>query len=60
MELVFIPEQDQLRAGFVELGTVMEELGRALYCGPFLSSALLGACGLLQAGDEGTPETGGN
>jgi alkylation response protein AidB-like acyl-CoA dehydrogenase len=39
-------------AGFVELGIVMEELGRALYCGPFLSSAVLGCSALLQAGDE--------
>ncbi|HMD23705.1 MAG TPA: acyl-CoA dehydrogenase family protein, partial [Streptosporangiaceae bacterium] len=26
-------------ADFIDLGVVMEELGRALYCGPFLSSA---------------------
>src|SRR5579862_4639057 len=30
-------------AGLVEIGVVMEELGRALYCGPFLSSAVLAA-----------------
>jgi alkylation response protein AidB-like acyl-CoA dehydrogenase len=50
---LLVPEvYDGAGAGFVELGIVMEELGRALYCGPFLSSALLGCCALLQAGDE--------
>jgi len=27
--------------GIVELAVVMEEMGRALYCGPFLSSAVM-------------------
>jgi len=50
---LLVPEaSDGAGAGFVELGIVMEELGRALYCGPFLSSAVLGCCALLQAGDE--------
>jgi alkylation response protein AidB-like acyl-CoA dehydrogenase len=50
---LLVPEvYDGAGAGFVELGIVMEELGRALYCGPFLSSAVLGCCALLQAGDE--------
>jgi len=50
---LLVPEAyDGAGAGFVELGIVMEELGRALYCGPFLSSAVLGCCALLQAGDE--------
>jgi alkylation response protein AidB-like acyl-CoA dehydrogenase len=50
---LLVPEPyDGGGAGFVELGIVMEELGRALYCGPFLSSAVLGSCALLQAGDE--------
>ena len=50
---LLVPEvYDSAGAGFVELGIVMEELGRALYCGPFLSSAVLGCCALVQAGDE--------
>ena len=32
--------------GIVELAVVMEEMGRALYCGPFLSSAVLAATAL--------------
>ena len=39
-------------AGLVEIGVVMEELGRALYCGPFLSSAVLAASVLLGSGDD--------
>jgi alkylation response protein AidB-like acyl-CoA dehydrogenase len=39
-------------AGLVEIGVVMEELGRALYCGPFLSSAILAANALLGSGDD--------
>ena len=39
-------------AGVVEIGVVMEVLGRALYCGPFLSSAVLAANALLGSGDD--------
>jgi alkylation response protein AidB-like acyl-CoA dehydrogenase len=39
-------------AGPVEAGVVMEELGRALYCGPYLSSAVLAANALLGSGDD--------
>jgi alkylation response protein AidB-like acyl-CoA dehydrogenase len=39
-------------ADFVDLGVAMEELGRGLYCGPFLSSAVLAATALMSAGDE--------
>jgi alkylation response protein AidB-like acyl-CoA dehydrogenase len=39
-------------ASIVEIGVVMEELGRALYCGPFLSSAVLAANALLRSGDD--------
>jgi len=39
-------------ADFIDLGVVMEELGRALYCGPFLSSAVLAATVLTAADDE--------
>ncbi len=44
-------------ADFVDLGVVMEELGRALYCGPFLSSAVLAATALTAAGDEAAART---
>lgn len=37
-------------AGMVELGVVMEEMGRALYCGPFLS-ATVATLTLLEMGD---------
>jgi alkylation response protein AidB-like acyl-CoA dehydrogenase len=39
-------------ASLMETGVVMEELGRALYCGPFLSSAVLAASAVLGAGDD--------
>ncbi len=38
--------------GFVELGIVLEEMGRALLCAPFFSSAVLAANLLLVSGDE--------
>jgi alkylation response protein AidB-like acyl-CoA dehydrogenase len=38
--------------GWVELGIVMEEMGRALLCAPFFSSAVLAATTLLASGDE--------
>ena len=37
---------------FVELGIVLEEMGRALLCAPFFSSVVLGANTLLQSGDD--------
>jgi alkylation response protein AidB-like acyl-CoA dehydrogenase len=37
--------------GAVELGLAMEEMGRALLCAPFLSSAVLAANALLACGD---------
>ncbi|HEX4397038.1 MAG TPA: acyl-CoA dehydrogenase family protein [Trebonia sp.] len=37
--------------GIVELAIVMEEMGRALYCGPFLSSAVLAATALATVDD---------
>jgi alkylation response protein AidB-like acyl-CoA dehydrogenase len=39
-------------AGFAELGIVAQEMGRALFCGPFLSTAVLAAAALLQSRDE--------
>ncbi len=37
---------------YVELGIVLEEMGRALLCAPFFSSVVLGANTLLQSGDD--------
>jgi alkylation response protein AidB-like acyl-CoA dehydrogenase len=39
-------------AGFVDLQIVLEEMGRALLCAPFLSSVVLAANALLTAEDE--------
>jgi len=39
-------------AGFTELGLVLQEMGRALLCGPFLATAVLATEALLAAGDE--------
>jgi alkylation response protein AidB-like acyl-CoA dehydrogenase len=36
---------------FVELGVVLEEMGRALLCAPFFSG-VLASCALLQSGDD--------
>jgi alkylation response protein AidB-like acyl-CoA dehydrogenase len=38
--------------GFVQLQIVMEEMGRALVCAPFLSSAVLSVAALLAANDD--------
>ncbi len=38
--------------GFVELAIVMEEMGRALLCGPYFSSVVLAANAILNAGTE--------
>jgi alkylation response protein AidB-like acyl-CoA dehydrogenase len=37
---------------FIELGIVLEEMGRALLCAPFFSSAVLATTALLQSGDD--------
>ncbi len=39
-------------AGFVDLQIVLEEMGRALLCAPFLSTVVLAANALLTSGDE--------
>ncbi|MBV9380352.1 MAG: acyl-CoA/acyl-ACP dehydrogenase [Streptosporangiaceae bacterium] len=39
-------------AGFAELGIVAQEMGRALFCGPFLGTAVLAASALLESGDD--------
>ncbi len=38
--------------GYVELGIVLEEMGRALLCAPFFSTVVLAGNTLLQSGDE--------
>lgn len=38
--------------GFVELGIVLEEMGRALVCAPFFSSAVLATNAILNGADE--------
>ncbi len=38
--------------GFIELVVLLQEMGRALYPSPFLSSVILGAYTLLESGDE--------
>jgi alkylation response protein AidB-like acyl-CoA dehydrogenase len=38
--------------GYVELGIVLEEMGRSLLCAPFFSSVVLAANTLLQSGDD--------
>jgi alkylation response protein AidB-like acyl-CoA dehydrogenase len=42
--------------GMLELGLVLQEMGRALLCAPFLSSAVLGASALLESGDTAACE----
>jgi len=42
---------------FVELGVVLEEMGRALLCAPFFSTVVLAANTLLHAGDEAAKTT---
>ena len=39
-------------AGFTEVGIVAQEMGRALFCGPFLSTAVLAVAALLESGDD--------
>jgi alkylation response protein AidB-like acyl-CoA dehydrogenase len=38
-------------AGFVEVGVVLEEAGRALLCAPYFSSVVLAASAILHSGD---------
>jgi alkylation response protein AidB-like acyl-CoA dehydrogenase len=48
-----VPEEYQGAGfGYVELGIVFEEMGRALLCAPFLSSVALATEALLRCGDE--------
>lgn len=51
---IAIPEQyGGSGSGFVELSVVLEEMGRAIFCGPYLASAVLAAGALLASGDDG-------
>ncbi|MAI54005.1 MAG: hypothetical protein CBC55_06760 [Gammaproteobacteria bacterium TMED95] len=38
--------------GMIELGIVLEEMGRRLYCGPFFSSAVLSGLAVAELADE--------
>jgi alkylation response protein AidB-like acyl-CoA dehydrogenase len=50
---IAIPEQfGGSGFGMVELGVVMEELGRALLCAPFFSTAVLAANAIVNAGTD--------
>src|SRR5208282_4150761 len=50
---LIVPEQHGgAGLGPVELGIVMEEMGRVLFCGPYLSTAVLGAGALLHGADQ--------
>ena len=42
--------------GFVELGIVLEEMGRTLLCAPFFSSTVLAATAIMNAGAEAQKE----
>ena len=39
-------------AGFAELGVVAQEMGRALFCGPFLGTAVLAVAALVESADD--------
>ena len=41
---------------FVELGIVMEEMGRSLFPGPYFASSVLAGCAILNAGNESDRE----
>jgi len=50
---IHIPEQyGGAGFGMVELGIVMEEMGRALLCAPYFSTAVLAANAIMNAGSE--------
>ena len=50
-----VPEQYGGAGGsFLDLGMLLEEMGRALTPGPFFSTVVLGALTLMDAGDEAT------
>jgi alkylation response protein AidB-like acyl-CoA dehydrogenase len=48
-----IPEEyDGAGFGYVDLAVVFEEMGRALFCGPYFATVALAANALLASGDE--------
>jgi alkylation response protein AidB-like acyl-CoA dehydrogenase len=50
---VHIPEEYGGQGfGYVELGIVLEEMGRVLLCAPYFSSVVLGATAILNAGTD--------
>ncbi len=52
---LIVPEQfGGAGLGAVELAIAMEEMGRVLFCGPYLASAVLAAAALMRAGDDAT------
>ena len=53
-----LPEEyGGLGYGPVELGIVLEEMGRRLYCGPFFASSVMAAYALLLAGSDSAKQT---
>jgi alkylation response protein AidB-like acyl-CoA dehydrogenase len=53
LQSLSVPEQyGGAGFGFVELGIVMEEMGRSLLCAPYFSSTVLATTAILNAGDE--------
>ncbi len=55
---VHIPEEYGGQGfGFVELGIVVEEMGRALLCAPYFASTVLAATAILNAGTEEQKQT---
>jgi alkylation response protein AidB-like acyl-CoA dehydrogenase len=52
---LIVPEQyGGAGLGPVELGIVLEEMGRVLFCGPYLSTAVLATGAILSGADEAT------
>lgn len=54
--LTFPEENDGLGLGTVELSLMLEEMGRAVFPGPFFASVLLAGSALKKAGDEAQKE----
>lgn len=50
--LIIPEEHGGAGLGLVEMAVVLEEMGRALYCGPYLSTALISVSALLLAGND--------
>ncbi|GAA1850500.1 acyl-CoA dehydrogenase family protein [Pseudonocardia ailaonensis] len=50
--LPFPEEYGGAGAGWTEVGIVLEEAGRALFCSPYFASVVLGGAALLASGDE--------